>query len=80
MTPSELIAMAKQAGFNDADGNGVWITDGTWTKELEIFAKLVAEKEREECAKLCEVEHGFYGIAPAEDIRARGLLKEVKND
>ena len=27
--------------------------------------------EREACAKVCE-EHGFYGVAPARDIRARG--------
>ena len=27
--------------------------------------------EREACAKVCD-EHGFYGAAPARDIRARG--------
>jgi hypothetical protein len=54
MEKDEIIEMARQAGFSDADDVGVWITDGYWTKELEAFAKLVAEKEREACAKICE--------------------------
>ena len=56
MTQDEIIKMAHQ-------------TSKEWAKEyptpeetahpvperfLEIFAKLVAEKEREECAKICE--------------------------
>jgi hypothetical protein len=35
------------------------------------FAKLVAAKEREACAKVAD-EHGFYGVSIAQDIRARG--------
>ena len=34
------------------------------------FAELVAAHEREECAKICDA-HGFYGVAPAREIRAR---------
>jgi hypothetical protein len=37
---------------------------------LEQFAKLVAEHEREACAK--EAETTFYSIQAAENIRARG--------
>jgi len=44
MTTEEIIEMAKQSGFSDADETGVWITDGYWDKELEIFVKLVEEK------------------------------------
>jgi len=72
MTNDEIFAMAKQAGCMDSDDYGVWVTFALGVKELTAFANLVAEKEREECAKLCEVEHGFYGTAPAQDIRARG--------
>ena len=49
-----IIELAKQAGFSDADDKGVWITDGYWDKELKAFAKLLAAKEREACAKVCE--------------------------
>ena len=37
---------------------------------LEQFAKLVAENEREACAK--EAETTFYSIQAVENIRARG--------
>jgi len=50
MTQDEIIEMARQAG--------AWETDtGELVKEdlnLQAFAKLVAEKEREACAKLLE--------------------------
>jgi len=35
------------------------------------FAKLVAQHEREACAKVAD-EHDFYGVSIARDIRARG--------
>jgi hypothetical protein len=71
MTKDEIIEMARQAGFLDADDKGVWITDGYWTKELEAFAKLVAEKERESCAKVADgwPDYDVQGLATA--IRAR---------
>ena len=45
MTQDEIIEMAKQAGI---------IQPQNVIKTLEIFAKLVAQHEREACAKLCE--------------------------
>jgi hypothetical protein len=43
MTQDEIIEMARQAGYLDLS-----LTDrGMELKELEAFAKLVAEKERE---------------------------------
>ena len=30
--------------------------------------------EREACARVCD-EHGFYGVSPAADIRARGGIQ-----
>jgi len=47
MTQDEIIEMARQVGVN-ATGNEYW---PFFIEELEAFAKLVAEKEREACAK-----------------------------
>jgi hypothetical protein len=53
----EIIEMADKAGFfvkdNEAYSPSVQ-EDHELTPYLETFAKLVAEKEREACAKLCE--------------------------
>jgi hypothetical protein len=49
-----IIELAKQAGFSDADDKGVWITDGYWDKELKAFAALVAAQEREAIMKSIE--------------------------
>ena len=65
MTQDEIIRMAREAGFEG-------LLDKAWgIEQLERFAALVAANEREACAKVCD-EHGFYGEAPARDIRARG--------
>jgi len=48
MTQNEIIEMARQAGLWPA------VTD-IFLKELEAFAKLVAQHEREACAKVCDV-------------------------
>ena len=75
MTKEEIIEMAKLSlwGGNVVEG---------WTfhsyEQLERFAKLVAEKEREECAKLCDVlaVHPEYASSitklAAQAIRNRG--------
>ena len=67
-----IIELAKQAGFQDADWN--------YTKGLEKFAALVAAHEREECAKLFETITKDPAVPPvhfslsdtAKLIRARG--------
>ena len=53
MTQDEIIEMAKQAGgmFSELPMMDAWVFDD---KNLEAFAKLVAQHEREACAKLCE--------------------------
>jgi hypothetical protein len=45
--------LARQAGFTDFpnDENGVWITDGYWNEQLERFAELVRQDEREQAEK-----------------------------
>ena len=50
MTKEEIIEMAEQAGFMFTDGSPIGFTYSM----LKNFAKLVAEKEREECAKRLE--------------------------
>ena len=56
MTQDEIIEMARQAGFLTHPKNTYIISkhasaDEDLSDELEAFAKLVAEKEREACAK-----------------------------
>lgn len=69
MNQDEIIAMAKEAGFQEG-----WLN--LWATNFEHFATLVAAKEREACAQLAG--DSYYGnpgelnheIAAA--IRARG--------
>ena len=77
MTQDEIIEMAKQAGIEEAyslkhNQYLVRFKDGS----LEAFAKLVAEAEREACAKACEDLDAWSmddpGSTAAKAIRARG--------
>ena len=50
MKQDEIIEMARQAGYSvDTFGFGIWDS-----AEFNRFAKLVAEHEREACAKVCD--------------------------
>jgi hypothetical protein len=79
MTQDEIIEMAKKAGF--LEHKDQFYTNheyGDCKLELVAFAKLVAAKEREACAKVCE-EHldglsmiGGAFVTCASAIRARG--------
>ena len=80
MTQDEIIDMAKQAGLM-ADGE-MWFSPtygsgDVHISHLDAFAKLVAAKEREACAEVCDdihAEHEAKGefSSYAEAIRARG--------
>jgi hypothetical protein len=50
MTKEEIIEMARQAGVRDDEH----IFEFSQYKYLEAFARLVAEREREACANICE--------------------------
>ena len=71
MTQDEMIELAKQAGWQYAHGESGF-------EPLWAFAKLVAEKEREACAKVCDelsdkhTWEGCYADECAHAIRARG--------
>jgi len=60
MTQDEIIEMAREAGLPG------------YPDELEAFAKLVAAKEREACAKVVEDSLWFTRLVVAIAIRARG--------
>jgi hypothetical protein len=51
MDRDDIIRMALEAGFTDADNGRVWITDGYWDDEIKRFATLVAAAEREKVAQ-----------------------------
>ena len=75
MTQDEIIEMARQAGAHD-NGYEVRFVE---PKYLERFAKLVAEKKREECAKVCD-DVVYLGIAAyfcAKETRARGTNENL---
>ena len=78
MTQDEIIELAKRAGIKRrSDVFFSKYCDGIYFDELVAFAKLVAEKEREKCANICEEMAikdkvtNFYKVA-ANAIRARG--------
>ena len=72
MTKEEIIEMANQVKlpYDYITGEPMWLD------KLEEFAKMVAEKEREECAKIADSYAGGlernYSEIIAETIRARG--------
>lgn len=78
MTQDEIIEMAKLVVGNYEHAQ-YW---PFFTEELEHFAKLVAAKECEACAKVCEdytdndggkfIDHEGHGYECAAAIRARG--------
>jgi len=72
MTQDEIIEMARQAGLVDAD-----FEPSQWCiHEYVTFAKLVAAKEREACAKIVEDSPSYdwhkFACEAAYAIRARG--------
>jgi hypothetical protein len=73
MTQDEIIEMAKEAGMEIFKSGYRYMDDF----DIYMFAKLVAAKEREACAKECEhtaLRMGSEWMAQhcAEAIRARG--------
>ena len=70
MTQDEIIRMAREV-FVDIDIEGL-----TQPQALERFAALVAAREREACAKVCEERDDAYGTFTVREcaaaIRARG--------
>ena len=69
MTQDEIIEMLRASCDKDKvdpEQNGFWVIH---TPELEAFAKLVAQHEREACAKIADIAEPYKS---ADLIRARG--------
>jgi len=74
MTKEEIIVIKKIA-FDwclDNVSHKVYTMTEFYTEEYCKFAELIAEKEREECAKVCDGWSHANGDDCAEAIRARG--------
>jgi uncharacterized protein (DUF433 family) len=68
MTQDEIIEMARQAGFDPHDMSSDFTCN---LKDINAFSKLVAQHEREACAKMVDENIGFENYL-SEIIRARG--------
>ena len=69
MSKDEIIAMLRASCDKDKvdpEQNGFWVIH---TPELEAFAKLIVEHEREACAKIADIAEPY---TCADLIRARG--------
>jgi hypothetical protein len=69
MKQDEIIEMAKQAGAS-ADGR-LWLM---YSEDLEAFAKLVAAKEREACAKVCDDLYRVWTLTDEDDLNPPDAL------
>ena len=67
MTKEDIIELVMQIGGCDRPED-----DSPALKMFVTFAKLVAAKEREACANICEEEQGYKTAFCALKIRARG--------
>jgi len=73
----DIIRMAREAGFlidthaQQYQPNCILSTHGLIDENLQRFANLVAAREREACAKLCEAQGEYGDEQYAAAIRAR---------
>jgi hypothetical protein len=79
VTRDETIKLAMKAGLLDKVdcSDDYFIPGDAFVDEIEAFAKLVAEAERETCADICDQHSTCEGIAQncATAIRERGESK-----
>jgi len=77
MTQEEIIEMAKQSDLGFLLGDS-WLMH----HEIEYFAKLVAEKEREACAEIAEKQRYAMNISltshPAQNGPAVGIATQLR--
>ena len=68
MTQEEVSALAKEAGME-------WYEISS---DLKDFAELVAAKEREACALICDAVTQDMSLGPLEKYRASWLANEIR--
>ena len=74
MSEDDILRMAREAGGTWEDRRTFPVACVMYDEELIKFAKLIAAKEREECARMVEQYCGAWndqGYALAQEIRAR---------
>lgn len=69
MTRDDIIKMAKEAGLPTA-----WISES----ELTLFAALVAAREREECAKVCDALGDGFPLGSDELHITKSLARDIR--
>ena len=75
MTKDEVIALAEKCDIDferNADGSLYGMMGRCGLDDFLRFAALVAAREREECAEMCELFDASHPTALAKAIRARG--------
>jgi hypothetical protein len=81
MNREDIIRLAKEAGFSTFldRSNPMWGSMVASHEEIERFAALVVEREREACARVCEEIYRAGRVHGAQDcaaaIRARGEIE-----
>jgi len=75
MTPEKLIDLLAEAGMLKEESAGVFDWHPTMAK-AERFAALVAKREREECAKVCEEE--IKRVKPIYSVTAENCVKAIR--
>jgi predicted amidohydrolase len=83
MTQDEMIELAKRAGIKRrTDVFFSEYCDGICFDDLEAFAKLIAEKEREACAEIAEKQRYAMNICltshPVQNGTAVGIANQIK--
>jgi hypothetical protein len=74
MTRDEIIDMANKAhAYID---RRFMVASNTGIASFEHFARLVAEREREECAKVCEEE--IKRVKPLYSVTAENCVKAIR--
>jgi len=77
MKLDELEKMAQQTAAYGVHPSGEFIYS-FYTEQLQAFAKLIAEHERQECAKVCDAfQARDVGMQPAE---CAGAIRARKNN
>lgn len=76
MTREDIIALAREAGFEIGSVTGSIYAPAPCQSELERFASLIAAAEREACAKVCDAR--YMGDNNREDMEAKRCAEAIR--